>query len=246
MKWIKKDQEPEGFIRWKEQEKETIERLSNNVDALWEHLPNTLIQNDRQEEGVFYYSKQEIKQILLSEQNSFCAYCNRKIHDNEVNTHSTPDEKDKKCLIEHIYPKSHDWTKTFDFNNLVGSCQGGQKNPPPKELYCDAKKSNSVTELTPLMQDCEKEIIYATNGLAVDKTDRAKFLIKTVKLNFFRAYREKLIEKFFYNKTSDSVELKSEEEVVDSYFELTTSDDIDFQPLLISIGKRLFPHIFGR
>jgi len=131
----------------------------------------------QKEEGKVYYSKYDLKTELLKEQNNLCCYCNVEI------------KNDRKTPIEHLKPKGTYKHLTFEYKNLMASCSGNQrdndgkkKEPKPRILHCDAGKKGDEIDLTPLMKECETEIIYAENGGITDDSERAKQTIKTLNL----------------------------------------------------------------
>src|SRR5690625_6572933 len=63
MRWIKKKKSPDPFERWKAQAK----------PQSWNQLPGTL--PDARSPHYHYYSKDELRAVLLKEQNSKCLYC---------------------------------------------------------------------------------------------------------------------------------------------------------------------------
>ena len=73
--------------------------------------------------------KKRLHQHLLHEQAGLCVYCERGIP-TRLDSH-----------VEHVYPKSSYPTKTFDYRNLVVSCNGGpcaieeQVGYKPKNIY---------------------------------------------------------------------------------------------------------------
>lgn len=84
--------------------------------------------------------KRELKKhILKEEQYNLCCYCESKLNNDLSNSH-----------LEHILPKSiaKYRTKTFDYNNLVVSCDGTHfneiSNSNPE--HCGHKKDNSFNE----------------------------------------------------------------------------------------------------
>jgi hypothetical protein len=87
---------------WKMQETDSLEWYYQNNDAgsAWGHLPEKPPQI--KEEGVVYYTKRELTFDLLKEQGFICAYCNRVIHNNEVERGARLDFIDRKCSVEHI------------------------------------------------------------------------------------------------------------------------------------------------
>lgn len=69
------------------------------------------------------YRHPEIKAVLTQETNGKCAYCESRlqhIHHGDV---------------EHIYPKSLDPTKTFEWENLTLSCEICNQNKSNKDPY---------------------------------------------------------------------------------------------------------------
>lgn len=78
-------------------------------------------------------AKRDLQDILLQEQGHLCAYCNRRIHKGAP-------EDDEQMRMDHLYPKHHHPDKLFDYQNIVGSCYGSEKDPPPKDLHCEGLK----------------------------------------------------------------------------------------------------------
>lgn len=123
MRYIEKKQEPPFFIECKKglPENSTWESFSENQELS--------------------QCKKKLKQELLQEQAGLCIYCERSIQ--ESNSH-----------LEHIYPKdgvSGYPERTFNYSNLVVSCNGDQCSIDEKERYepddvhsCGHKKANRL------------------------------------------------------------------------------------------------------
>nr|CAA6807261.1 MAG: TIGR02646 family protein [uncultured Thiotrichaceae bacterium] len=84
--------------------------------------------------------KQQLHRHLLDEQSGLCVYCER-----EVTTSSSH--------IEHVYPKSTYPDKTFDYQNLVTSCNGESCSIVTNDIYkpediqsCGHRKSDLLDE----------------------------------------------------------------------------------------------------
>lgn len=92
--------------------------------------------------------KQQLHRYLLDEQSDLCVYCER-----GVTTSSSH--------IEHVYPKSVYPDKTFDYQNLVASCNGESCSITGRDIYkpediqsCGHRKSDLLDErlfLSPLV-----------------------------------------------------------------------------------------------
>ena len=127
MKYIEKREEPSAFIEWKIQERHRLEKWyadQTKASKIWEHLPSKKKSTATTEEGVKYYSKEELRKELLVEQGYICCYCGGRIADSN------------KTILEHLHPKESNKHRTFDYDNLYASCSGG--NPP----YYTVKENN--------------------------------------------------------------------------------------------------------
>lgn len=87
------------------------------------------------------YNHSEIKGQIVKETNGKCVYCESKL------THIHHGD------IEHIYPKSLDESKRFEWNNLTFACE-----------ICNQNKSNLDPKLTyiqdPYAVDAEKNFLF--------------------------------------------------------------------------------------
>ena len=100
------------------------------------------------------FPKNEVKGILLQEQQGLCAYCMRRIR---MDSHSR---------VEHLVPLSKDKEKAIDYMNMLGVCDGGEKitNNQGHILCCDAHKKETEIELSPLSKAQMDKITYDRDG----------------------------------------------------------------------------------
>lgn len=180
MKHIIKGESPEGFESWKAADQPTS----------WDEFKGTLPSENKREEGVAYYSKVELREVLLEEQGHTCCYC-------EMQIFNSPNSK-----IEHIEPREGD-TQTeriFDYSNLVLSCNGGERDPKPKTLHCDTKKDNNYIKISPLDPRCETEITFTIEGKISGLTTNAQDSISVLNLHIpkLNNLREAAIAGFIY------------------------------------------------
>lgn len=111
MRYIDKtNKEPEDFKRWKAAHDAALQAMyvDENVtgDDVWRYLD--------QERATF--NKSQLKSSLVEEQGYICCYCGQRIF------------KDSNTRIEHCSPKSDNKALTYEYNNLLASCQGGSKD----------------------------------------------------------------------------------------------------------------------
>jgi len=138
-----------------------------------------------------YKKKKRLKEHLLeNEQNYLCCYCESK-----VEIHG--DEAKDGSHIEHLKPKSLDYaTLTFEYHNLVVSCQGSCHNEEGDKSRnsCGHKKRNEYNEekfLNPTtINDIRDYFKYETienekiKILPTDKApEKAQYMIDILYLN---------------------------------------------------------------
>ncbi|MDO4554254.1 MAG: retron system putative HNH endonuclease [Lachnospiraceae bacterium] len=109
-----------------------------------------------------FHSK--LREKLVEEQNSLCAYCCKRIHpETSHNEH-----------IEPRHPKNRTSRKTLDYSNIVASCN--------QKKTCGSKKGNEYDEskfVSPLQPECEKVFSYYPDGI-IDGDD---YTISLLNLN---------------------------------------------------------------
>jgi uncharacterized protein (TIGR02646 family) len=221
MKFIEKGESPAEFEAWKEYRKPT------RWNDLQGSLPQTL------EDGVIYYSTGQLRKVLHKEQIGLCCYCNAKINDD----HTSP--------IEHLEPREGD-TQTdriFDYNNLLLSCNGGQKeNINPKVLHCDANKKSETIEITPLMSECETEIYFNENGEINENTDRATKTVSVLNLHHItldNKRRAAIIPYLYSDVENDNPnDLLPTDELKQSFEMLQENHNIEYWSAIVSVMRR--------
>lgn len=98
-------------------------------------------------------NKSIIRRELLSEQKGICAYCMRRIHNDET------------TVIEHWIPLTTDGTAALEYDNMLACCDGGRSSDDnPKILCCDAAKANQVITLNPCNKGQMEKIRYRSDG----------------------------------------------------------------------------------
>ena len=141
--------------------------------------------------------EQLYKHILKNEQIEYCAYCEQKFPYLEP-------PKLKNYRIEHIWPRSLYPEKTFEYKNLLVTCD----NQKGKEKTCDHSKENSFdSELFINPVTCDPTMLLThsladgeINPVVVDEDHpdyaRATYTIKLLNLNAKRLTlaRQELIE----------------------------------------------------
>lgn len=100
----KRETPPSSLTNWVKDPKNKLQENLSNPD-----MTGTMLW-DR------FSEKADLKQALLEDQGAICCYCGKRIK-NDLNTR-----------IEHIQPKDTYKHLTFEFTNLLVSCQGGTKN----------------------------------------------------------------------------------------------------------------------
>lgn len=105
--------------------------------------------------------KSEIRDALLAEQHSLCAYCMKRIRNHKDGS------KAVHMTIEHWFPLSHDKERALDYKNFLGVCKGGADvaGPRGRILCCDASKGETVNiTVNPLDKAMMQQIAYKKDG----------------------------------------------------------------------------------
>ncbi|OOS25841.1 TIGR02646 family protein [Moraxella porci DSM 25326] len=102
-----------------------------------------------------------LREQLRQEQKGLCCYCCQIL--------------ETQATVEHLKSRSKFPQLTFDYQNLLLSCQESNQ--------CDNAKGNNELELTPLMIECDIEITLKVNGELNPKSKRAEQAINLLNLN---------------------------------------------------------------
>lgn len=226
MKYIQKNLEPEEFIAWKQQESENLHGKTGK--AQWEHFPSSCPKPEDQEELILYYSKTELKESILLEQGFLCCYCNQHIENNH------------RTVLEHLDDKGTHDTDTLLYTNILASCLGGQKDPKPRDLHCDANKKQKNLPVKPTDEICETLLYFQVNGEAKGANTEADTTISVLNLNIKTLVRErkKAIDGFIYDDSGQLIDTDIARILADKMKQRQASDR--FVEFCSTIRRRVF------
>jgi uncharacterized protein (TIGR02646 family) len=116
--------------------------------------------------------KNDVYAALLTEQGYSCCYCGISINR-------------RNCHIEHYRPKSKYPDLTFDYKNLIASCQGEDEKRPTKPVHCGHKKGGWFEYefmVSPLDANCVDFFKYSGYGeiIPTDNPDREEAAETTI------------------------------------------------------------------
>lgn len=179
-------------------------------------------------DSTYYQVRIDIREACLKEQFYLCGYCCDRI--DEKNSHN-----------EHIIPQNSflGLNLTLDFENNIIACCNSRN-------HCGHKKDNNIIDITPLMIECESEIVYQLNGKVKHTTQRAYATINTLQLRnkAIENKRKQIIDIILFEYVEDITDLILEE---DYYLELiieeiSTPDNNGkleaFVPVLVNVVKQ--------
>ncbi len=97
-------------------------------------------------------NKGDIRKSLLSEQGYLCAYCMKRISENNMK-------------IEHYNAQANiSDSEALDYNNMIAVCNGNEGCGNKKELTCDSHKGNKKLTINPFMEESIELIMYNDDG----------------------------------------------------------------------------------
>lgn len=139
-----------------------------------------------------------VKSRLVNEQNNLCCYCEISIN-GDGDTH-----------IEHHKPKSRYIRDTFNYQNLLASCQGPD--------CCGHKKQSDYFDelVSPLSTNCQERFIYTGLGNIIPKDENDSFAHDTIDLlgldcNRLRDRRESILKALEHPEIDDDYIIDSME-----------------------------------
>lgn len=161
---IKKKKSPNAFEDWK----------SYRNPTSWNDLIGKPVAPIKRIQNAKYYSKQELRAELLTEQENLCCYCEREISNDPL-----------AVKVDHIKPRSGNENLIFEYNNLGLSCSGGECDPKPRisATHCDTSKNGNEIPITPYDKRCEKDIDFIIKGNIFGKTENASKTIDVLNLD---------------------------------------------------------------
>ena len=147
--------------------------IQEKIDSLtgrrkWQQYSDPPAHNEPKEIRKEFFDKMDksrVREALIAEQHGLCAYCMCSIKNDGRST-----------TIEHFVPLSKSKAGALNYQNWLAVCKGGQNIPirsGRRIICCDAKKSNTITTLTPLKRHQMDRIAYYDDGSIyyTDKTD---------------------------------------------------------------------------
>ena len=100
--------------------------------------------------------KAELRRSLLEEQGYLCAYCMRRIHEDDTK-------------LEHYEPRNAQ--NEMDYSNLLAVCNGNSKGTSLQHQHCDTKKANKHLHINPQNADHIDCISYRSDGTIYSSND---------------------------------------------------------------------------
>jgi uncharacterized protein (TIGR02646 family) len=169
----------------------------------------------------------DIRESCVNEQFFLCAYCCDRI--TITSSHN-----------EHIIPQNSALGQnlTLDYNNIVASCQS--------IINCGHKKDNNLINLTPLMIECEDEIIFQLNGKMTHTTPRAQETINRLNLRNrgLENKRKQVIDIILFEYVEDLDNLNLEENyylelIIAELSQVDNSGKLEaFSPVIINVLRQ--------
>lgn len=169
----------------------------------------------------------DIRNSCIVEQFFLCAYCCNRITFNTSHN-------------EHIVSQNSILGRslTLDFNNIIASCES--------KKHCGHKKGNNDIALTPLMPQCETEVIYQLNGKMRHSTPRAQSTIDTLQLrnNGLANARKQIIDIVLFEYVDNLIDLNLEEDyylqsIIDEISQTDENGKLEaFSPVIINVLRQ--------
>lgn len=117
-------------------------------------------------------NKKDIRKALLEEQGYLCAYCMKRISEDNMK-------------IEHYNSQSNITDKeALDFSNMLGVCDGNEGSGDKASLTCDTHKGNTLLTVNPCINSSIELIQYKNDGTIYScDEDINKDINETLNLN---------------------------------------------------------------
>ena len=139
----------------------------------------------------------------MEEQFYLCALCCQRVTGESDST-----------SIEHLEAQRLAPHRSLDYSNMVASCN--------LQNQCNHAHGHQPLPLTPLMAECETELLFHLNGLVEGLTERARTTIKALNLGDSETSNPDLVERRKYLSASllfsyhidPRVELDEDEEML--------------------------------
>ncbi len=131
--------------------------------------------------GNFTQTKSAIRKSLLKEQGYLCAYCMKRVVDNELTT-----------KVEHWQCQASHPQRQLDYKNMLAVCSGKtviSTNPPKSKTHCDTFKGHDDIKFNPseATHHSQMKIYYGVDGHVFSKNSEFQEDIdKKLNLNLTR------------------------------------------------------------
>ncbi|MFH4593979.1 retron Ec78 anti-phage system effector HNH endonuclease PtuB [Vibrio alginolyticus] len=152
----------------------------------------------------------EIWEKLNIMQSGFCAYCECQLQEDNTKRH-----------IEHFIQKGRDPSKTFDWDNLFGSCNNPNRCGKFKDEDSEAKNIDLAKVCKPDVMDASELILFLNSGKVRSRTTltpQQKELADNT-ITVFNLDRDSTLE------NSRKAAIAGEKSLADSYWEMLANDD---------------------
>jgi uncharacterized protein (TIGR02646 family) len=223
--------ETPSFKSWKDGKKLSKTHLENKSNL--EREKNDIWKKFTKKTDV----KNAVKKDLLDEQGYICCYCQSRIN------------MDEKTQIEHFIARSSDPTKMFDYDNLLGCCDGGQQartnhikddeiEHVPK--FCGHARSDESLPISPLTPTCEQHFDYFLVGdeiIIQGKTDEGKKAVQMLNLDL--PHLNRLRGDFIRGMIQDDDTLLDKSDLARIKSNLFTKINNEFVPFCVAIDSLL-------
>ena len=176
--------------------------------------------------------RQAIRRECVSEQHGLCAFCCTRITASGRDAHNA-----------HLQSQTDFPQHSLDWTNIVASCNNAET--------CGTRQKQETPSLSPLMPECETELLFYVSGRVEGLTERAQKTIELFQLDCdqLRNKRKKAISDFlyiheYYPPEEDPLSWDAEiwQEII---MQCLTPDDNNelapFAPVLPGIGRWLVP-----
>ncbi len=236
MKHIISPNETPSFTSWKESKKlskadlQSKANLANEKNDTWKKFTKkTDVKN-------------AVKKDLLEEQGYICCYCQNRINGGE------------KTQIEHFIARSLEPTKMFDYDNLLGCCDGGQQartnHNQDDEIeyvpkFCGHARSDESLLISPLTPTCQNHFDYLLNAddeiIIEGKTDEGRDAVKKLNLNLphLNRLRGDSIIPLITNDNGDFLDKNDLNQIKSKLFNKINNEFITFCVVIDSVLQKI-------
>jgi uncharacterized protein (TIGR02646 family) len=108
-----------------------------------------------------YTAKDELRAALVAEQRRLCCYCMGRVHPGAA-----------LMKVEHWQPQSRFPNEQLSYQNLLGACLGGPRQPIHKQ-HCDTRKGDRDLKWNPAnpAHHVETRVMYEPDGTIISESD---------------------------------------------------------------------------